>query len=683
MMNYERIETLLSIFIILMYCLAPVNAFEIFGHEIGGDDIGVAIAGAAVTAGIVAAVAITAPVSIPAAGIAAIALGCGIGGGILADLAYRKVTGKDDNGAVVTGGKDVSKDELINDTDVKNTLANLQAYSDAEAAKDLFALRQKLSSSLTTYDYESSGSLADVQVSIRGPSKVYGFTAFPLQVHIHASVPADPPENCVHINEVKVYILDDSGKKWWVNEWSGDVELRPKSDEYPDASEDLTLNFTLKTPDPYYGKAKLMATGTPNKKILDELLNANITKFEVVVEVNGYREVWRWEYVYDDEGHIIDKKAEHVEDIPINAELKSLSAYNHLQNGKYYISGTTGSLPAKFAGERQYTAYAEWANGATSLLVTRCWATPVHVFDSTADYKFAIIANLDYMKPIEASIFDDYRMVVFRTFSDGTAAIASQVPGSFGDMSVLNQVGSSLYYKHDNKTVGYDTYFVLYATLHVKDDGSIDEFPLWLVIKPQISVLINKDVVLSDKQTEEIAKIIDDGKVTEQEAQSLKNIADSAISQLKQKKYSAEALANKYANNPKAKEYAEKAAEYYQKAIDYLEDMKNSNDANEIAKYYKIAKNYEMVGDYYYDAAQKEYYGQHDQAEADIKNVEKLIEDTKQYEPSIWFSAGSTLGQVWQQFKSGLGLGAIPDWVLILVVVILVIGGAIIVLKLF
>ncbi len=591
-------------------------------------------------------------------------------------------THKDDNGAVVTGGKSVSKDELINDTDVKNTLANLQAYSDSEAAKDLFALRQKLSSSLITYDYETSGSLADIQVSVKGPSKVYGFTAFPLQVHIHASVPADPPENCVHITKVTAYVLDDSGRKWWVNTWSGDVELRPKSDEYPDASEDMTLNFTLKTPDQFYGKAKEMVTGTPNKKILDELLNANITKFEVVVEVNGYREVWRWEYEYDKEGHLIDKHAEHVKDIPINAKLVSLSAYKHLQNGKYYISGTIGSLPAKFAGERQYTAYAEWANGATSLLVTRCWATPVHLFDSTADYKFAIIANLDYMKPIEASIFDDYRMVVFRTFSDGTAAIASQVPGSFGDMSVLNQVGSSLYYKHDNKTVGYDTYFVLYAVLRPNDDGSIDEFPLWLVIKPQISVLINKDVVLSDKQTEEIAKIIDDGKVTEQEAQSLKNIADSAISQLKQKKYSAEQLANRYSSNSKAKEYAEKAVKYYDKAISYLEDMKNSKDADVIAKDYKIAKNYEMVGDYYYDAAQKEFYGQHDQADADVKNAEKIVEDTKQYEPSVWFSAGSTLGQIWQQFKSGLGIGWIPDWVLIIVIVILVIGVAIILLRL-
>jgi hypothetical protein len=342
-----------------------------------------------------------------------------------------------------------------------------------------------------------------------------------------------------------------------------------------------------------------------------------------------------------------------------------------------------GSLPAKFAGERQYTAYAEWVNGGTSNFVARCWATPVHLFDSTADYKFAIVSQVDNMKPIPVTVSDDYRMVVFRIFSDGTAVIASQVPGSFGDMSLINQVGSSLYYKNDEKTISYDSYFVIYATMYVDDDGSIDNFPLWIVVKPQITVLENKDVVLGDKQTEEVANIIDDGEITESEMNALKSVADGAISSLKQKKYSAEQLVDKYSSNPKAKEYAEKAAELYGKAISYLEDMVASNDANTIAKDYKVAKNYEMSGDYYSDAAQKEFYGQHDQAEADIINAEKIIEDTQEYEPSMFFTAGSWFGEHWEEFKSGLGIENIPDWVLILVVVILIVGGAVIVLKLF
>ena len=670
-MMFER--RLISILLIISI-ISPANAISLGGYDVGWDDVGTAVVGAAV----IGAVVLAAPVELPVAAVA----GAAVIGGIAADQLYRSATGKDSNNAVTTGGETVTKDELINDTDIENKLANLQACSDADAAKDLFELRQQIASSLTTYDYQTGGSLADLQVSIKGPSKIYGFGTFPLQAHVHASVPSDPPENCLHVQSVKVYVLDDTGRSWWVNSWSGNLVLRPSSDEYPDATDDWTYNFTLKTPDPYIGKAKQMATGTPNKETLNELLNANTSKFEVVVEVKGYREVWRWEYIYDDDGHV-KKKAEHVNDIPINAKLNSLSAYNHLQNGKYYVSGTMGSLPAKFAGERQYTAYAEWVNGGTSNFVARCWATPVHLFDSTADYKFAIVSQVDNMKPIPVTVSDDYRMVVFRIFSDGTAVIASQVPGSFGDMSLINQVGSSLYYKNDEKTISYDSYFVIYATMYVDDDGSIDNFPLWIVVKPQITVLENKDVVLGDKQTEEVANIIDDGEITESEMNALKSVADGAISSLKQKKYSAEQLVDKYSSNPKAKEYAEKAAELYGKAISYLEDMVASNDANTIAKDYKVAKNYEMSGDYYSDAAQKEFYGQHDQAEADIINAEKIIEDTQEYEPSMFFTAGSWFGEHWEEFKSGLGIENIPDWVLILVVVILIVGGAVIVLKLF
>jgi hypothetical protein len=670
-MMFER--RLISILLIISI-ISPANAISLGGYDVGWDDVGTAVVGAAV----IGAVVLAAPVELPVAAVA----GAAVIGGIAADQLYRSATGKDSNNAVTTGGETVTKDELINDTDIENKLANLQACSDADAAKDLFELRQQIASSLTTYDYQTGGSLADLQVSIKGPSKIYGFGTFPLQAHVHASVPSDPPENCLHVQSVKVYVLDDTGRSWWVNSWSGNLVLRPSSDEYPDATDDWTYNFTLKTPDPYIGKAKQMATGTPNQETLNELLNANTSKFEVVVEVKGYREVWRWEYIYDDDGHV-QKKAEHVDNIPINAKLNSLSAYNHLQNGKYYVSGTMGSLPAKFAGERQYTAYAEWVNGGTSNFVARCWATPVHLFDSTADYKFAIVSQVDNMKPIPVTVSDDYRMVVFRIFSDGTAVIASQVPGSFGDMSLINQVGSSLYYKNDEKTISYDSYFVIYATMYVDDDGSIDNFPLWIVVKPQITVLENKDVVLGDKQTEEVANIIDDGEITESEMNALKSVADGAISSLKQKKYSAEQLVDKYSSNPKAKEYAEKAAELYGKAISYLEDMVASNDANTIAKDYKVAKNYEMSGDYYSDAAQKEFYGQHDQAEADIINAEKIIEDTQEYEPSMFFTAGSWFGEHWEEFKSGLGIENIPDWVLILVVVILIVGGAVIVLKLF
>jgi len=676
------------------------------GHDVGWDDVGTAVVGAAVAG----AVIIAAPIEVPALAVAGVA----IGGAMVADYAYRKITGKDStSSSVVTGGNTPTNSEL-NGSDVKNKLANVQSYSDAEAAKDLYQLRQQMSSSLTDYDIQTEGALTDIRVGIKGPQKIYGFSPFPLQVHIHAPSSTEPPQNCVHITSVKAYVVDDSGRTWYEDDWTGNLVLRSKSWWYPDAlGEDWDFNFTLKAPDPYYGKAKNFVQGTADYKTAEELLNANISKFKVVVDVQGYREVWRWDSEsttwkkLQNAGYIIDgthvynsqKKPigvfhesepgsddgviytpEFVKNVKLSTKASSLSAYNHLQNGRYFIGGTEGSLPARFGDEREFTAYGMYANGASSLIVARCWATPVHLFDSTADYKFAVIPNPSNMCPLNVSIIDDYKMVIFRGFDDGTWVIADQVPGSFGTMGdFINTVSSSLFYKHNNKTIGYNTYFVIYAVLKPhNDNGNVRELPIWMIVKPSITVLDNTEVVLGDKQTKEIESIINDGKITESEAKSLKNIADSAISSLKQKKYSAEQLENRYSSNQKAQEYAKKAVDCYDKAISYLEDMA-SNDASTIARDYKIAENYEMAGDYYYDAAQKEFYGQHDQAEADINNAEKIIDDTKQYEPSIWYSGGSQIHDIIMQIASGLG---IKEWqVYAVIIIVIVVLGLVLAIK--
>ncbi|WP_421078043.1 hypothetical protein Mjas_01540 [Methanothermococcus sp. Ax23] len=661
-----KFEKLSSIFLILMYIIAPAHAFELFGHEVNVDTgdvaslaVGAAVAGAAI---------VLAPVEVPALVVAGVA----IGGGIAANYIYRELTGKNSNdGAAVTDGKTPTTSDM-KDEDVINKLAEIRGFSNEKAAQDLFILRQDVASSLTTYDFESSGSLADIRLSLKGAGKIYGFSAFPTVINIYAPAAPDPSENKVHIQKITTYVKDiETGQTWWKQTWTGDQILR---------NSDYTWNFLLKTPDPYYGKAKAMATGTADRKTLEELLNAKVNKFEVCVEVEGYREVWAWVEITKtnpDGSTYISKEKRHIDDIPINAQYKSLSAWKHINNGKYYIRGTTGSLPAKFAFDRNYTAYAAWANGATSNIIGRVWATPVHLFDSTADYKYVFIGLPDNFKPIPATISDDFKMAAFRIQKDNTSYISSQSPVKFGDLSNINLAASSLYYKTDNNTVSFDSYALVYAT--------VNDLPLWCIIKPQVSVLSNQEVVLGDTQTNEILEIINDSKITDNEIQTLKNLVDSSITSLTEKKNSAISFSQKCKtyNRQTAASYADKASTYYEKAIEQLSKLKSTNDAAQIATSYKLSKNYEMIGDYYSDAAQKEFYGQSEQALADIENAQKLEELTKQYEPSMFFTAGSWLGDSWQSFKEGFGIGNIPDWVLILVVVIVIVGGAVIVLKLF
>jgi len=663
-MNPHR---LYSIFLIILLLSMPsVYAFQIPGTDIdiGADDVAVFLGAAAVTA----AVLITAPVSVPAAVIAGAAVVAGVGATWAYNTYVKGSEGENEN--KVTDGKIPTDKELVNDSEIKETFWSFYQDVEDEGLKDLLTLRQQLQSSLVRYDFDAKGSLADIRVSIKGPDKIYGFSAFPISINIYAPCPTDPKENKVHIQKISVYVKDvETGRIWWRQSWSGDVILRNK---------DHTWYFILKAPDLYYGKVKSMINGTANKKILDELLNAEIPKYEICVEIYGYREVWVWKTIKDENGH--NKKVlEHERDDPINVKLISLSAWLHENSGIYEINGAEGSLPIKFANMREYTTYKMKANGAISNLILRIWATPTHVIGSTADYKLCFIANPNYFDPLKPTIIDDVAIITFRTQYDGSTAIASQVKDSFGDLGTINMIATSMHYKASGNTTAFDTYVVMYAVVKTEDEN----LPIWLVAKPAITVLSNREVVLADERVKEIASILKKENITEEDIKQIKQVASTMISGLKSKEYAALSLKSRCANNKDAKKYAELAITYYNKALKALELVQATDDPNQIATQIKLAKNYEMIADYYTDAAEKVLYGHKEQAEINVRNAQKIIEVTKKYEPTIWFKAGSYLGDAWQSFKEGFGIGDVPDWVLILIVIIFVVGVAIIVLKFF
>jgi len=683
------LKRLISV-LLLISIISPANAISIGKYDFGWDDASV---GAGVATVVVAgAILISAPVAVPT--LAA----CAVAAGAVAAAGYCIADADADADVAATGGEQVSNLSTASYNREKKLLAGYTIYSQQAAANDTVRIRQKLTSHLTSYETQNSGSITDVDVSLKGADKIHGFSVFPIQIDLKESVPGSlPQQSHVDINSIKVYIVDEDGRKWSEKTFNRKLTFRdsnayldePDGNEQYDEGEYLTrylLNMTLKTPDQYIGKARLASQGSANAEHLEELVNANVKKFQIVVEFSGQAVLYKWEHHVerDDNGNAIKDwwDAEYDQKVPVNLKMSSLSAWNHISNGKYVIDGVSGSLPTSYSDKEELVPYKTYTNGAVSNIIGRCWVSPCHVFESSAQYKFVFLGEPDNLQPVPMSISDDYAALPLKIRSDGSGLLGGQpskgsigeIGGAFDDGAIL-----SLYYTKSNDTVGYRAYMVIYAT--AEDEHGSE--PIWLILKPDITVLDNTRLAGSDDRLKEIDNLLDDGKVSTEDIQQIQQKCDIMVNELQNKKASLESSLDKYQSNDKAYDDAKTALDCYDKAIDNLKDVKSSANANEIRTGLYLSQNYEMEGDYYRQAAEYRLVGMDEQASSLEKQGSVLHEDSKQYEPSIWFGAGSVLGDAWQQFKSGFGIGNIPDWVLILVVVILIVGGAVIVLKLF
>ncbi|MBA2851184.1 tetratricopeptide (TPR) repeat protein [Methanococcus maripaludis] len=668
-----------SIFCIFLVAALPsASAFDVLGHDLnaGWDDVaalgigGVALGAVAVTAG--------APILVAA--------GVGIGGAIVVDYAYRWATGKDaedDRGAVTGAAKtNVSDEEYMNGSYIYEELAGYRQYSEEAAAKDIAEIKDKLESGIGTYSFKTTGTLSDVSVSMKGPDKIYGFSAFPVQLDFDEALTGSE-SSYVMIESVKIYLVDSDGVKWNERTYSDDIKLQEESNDYPEAIEEYILNFTMKAPDPYIGKAKSMITNAPDREILQELINAEVKQFELVVEIEGYAKLYKKEsgYKIDAETGLEVWKTweEYDKTITIDTKLTSLEAWDRIHNGAYYVDGADGSLPTKFVNEVTPIAYSSYANGATSNIIGRAWASPVHCYNSSAQYKFILVGQPENLEPVSVTIEDDYRALVLKLRDDGVATIASETPGNFHDMAVHNGVTTSLNYLKDDSTEAFETYFLVIADV---DDDIDSALPVWSLIQPRISVIDNVKYSLSEEFKEEILELLSDGSVSDTDSERITEIIEISENSLKEKQYVAESESGKYEDNEKARNAISNSLKDYEKAFEYYEKAKNTDDPEEVKVYTYLAGDiYEPAGDYWREAAEKYNLGLDDQGDALASNAEKLESLAAEYEPSLWFSAGSTISELWNEFKSGFGIGDVPDTVLIIVVVIVLVCGAAIIIK--
>ncbi|NJE48412.1 hypothetical protein [Thermococcus sp. 9N3] len=530
--------------------------------------------------------------------------------------------------------KNVTKQELEDNTAVINALAsNLTKEADAAAIKDLQILQAKLKSKLIEYSIEESNGTGDfASFELRGPESIYGFSAFPIQIDLLPRGTKDVKDP-ICLTTVKVYVKDTvTGDIKWTRVWNyaKDSNCIDPGDEDKDNNPSSAWSFEtiLKGPDDNLGDLMSVMYGNADNATIAKLFSAKPDKFEIVVEVDGYRKIY---YYADGEWHF-----DH--DEPIHARWQSLSAWKHVGGGTYPLGGFGGSLPVDAKDTQaamSFTRYNILFAGAASNLLTVVYGNPVNILDATTNFKFVFQGNPGYFDPMSPAIIDEARIVVYRILKDGRWELAESQPvdgpATLGDIASGKKLYISVTYHNAPDVVTYRAFLALKADVE-RDEGT--KIPIWILVEPNIAVIPPNRVVTLDQYITEIGDIVSDKVITAEEATKLKTMSKTIIEGLKSKIKDAEAWKAKGDAEGKkdVSNYASLAIKHYNKAIEYAEKMGTVDDTNDLLRFAEIEKEEEMAGDYYLQAAQAAYYGQTEQAKALAENAKKLDENAKQYE---------------------------------------------------
>ncbi|MEO2152567.1 MAG: hypothetical protein ABGW50_07910, partial [Thermococcus sp.] len=190
-----------------------------------------------------------------------------------------------DNTAVYTQAQNATTDDLTKDTDTLQNTAKALDDTQQAAYKQIAELNAVLRSDLTKYDISETGATGDLWAEVYAPQKVYGFSAFPVQVKLYTKE-SNIPFSVVHIRSVKVYLKEEnSSVPLWTRTWdygAGSEGLN---------GEDVVYSTVLKVPDPYQYQVKQMVnSGQVNKGLIMEIFNNASTKaWEIFVDIDAYR----------------------------------------------------------------------------------------------------------------------------------------------------------------------------------------------------------------------------------------------------------------------------------------------------------------------------------------------------------------------------------------------------------
>ncbi|NJD99526.1 hypothetical protein E3E26_06975 [Thermococcus sp. LS1] len=589
---------------------------------------------------------------------------------------YLGSSGSDSGGGSETVSNYANTSDTTNDADTLRQIANAIDDANQEAYKKIAELNAMLRSDLTKYDITEEGATGDLWVEVYGPEKVYGFSAFPVQVKLYTKE-SNIPFSYVHIRSISIYIKEENStvelwKRIWDYGINGSEGLNGESAVY---------STILKVPDPLaYQVQSIITTGAVSKDVLESVFNTSTKSWEIYVDVDAYREVWQSDPSLSDQQECENAGGKwdsdtgtcyvFVRNADIDYHVQTTSAWKHVTRANDVAllnEGFYSSLPVKFLASdaaSKWSLYQEQFAGAVSNFIILTYANPVHVMGSTADYKFYIAPNPGYFEPLKVNYTDDFRFLTVRVYKDGHWEVADSIFGNLGTLTDSTAVEKLLNakYTEDPDALTYKVFGMAYFEIH-RDDGIT--IPVWLVAKPEVSIIQNTRVVLDDTQIEQLTALVDDKEISEADLEQIRQTAQAWIDGINEKIANAKALKAKAegVNNDKAAEYAGKAIDAYEEAISALQKLMQTDDYQMFLNWLNVAKKYEQAGDMYTNAAEKALYGEYEQAELDAKMAEDLIDLADSYKPGFSFFGGDLpFGLTWMDIIV-LIIAAIVAWV--------------------
>ncbi|KUH33898.1 hypothetical protein APY94_03985 [Thermococcus celericrescens] len=582
--------------------------------------------------------------------LAAFAAGAGIG--------YYHAKGGEKKGTAVgeDANKNATRKDILNGTDYAEWL-KLSTKAQQEAYVQLAKYTQQLMSDFVSYDYQQQGSLGDLKVQVYGPDKVYGFSAFPVQIKITVDK-KKPDWAYLHLHSVKVYVINtETGQKIWTRtwSWSGDDVPLLNGDEF-------VLGTVLKVPDDYaYMVRDAVYSGNFNRAVYHNLTNAVVPRFEIGVEIDAQREMWEWktadsqeecnnlaggkEHVYDSNSSTCYILTDMV-DTDVTGE--TTSAYMHTsgvpdfgQWGNLTASAPKSMLNSEYV--EMYQIFQQRLYGALSNFEVISMATPIHVMDSTANWKFIFEAVPDYFDPLtkingKLPVFgDDFRIAVARIIKGGqTWEIAYTKSTKMTDFTTSYELGLPVKYTSTNDTIDYVVAGLAYLEL-TRDDGT--KIPIWYMVVPKVSVQENIEVAFKDSRIRPLVELTNKSQVSDADIQAAQQLVDTIKQELEKKKLQADELRAKAEtmNIPEGIEYAKRAKDAYEnseRGLDkYLEEVKKGKDGKWALNWLNYARKMEDAGDFWLNAAIKITNGLKEQAEWNAEQAQNIEGLAKQYEP--------------------------------------------------
>lgn len=556
--------------------------------------------------------------------------------------------------------KNATTEDVVNGKDYEEWL-KLSKEAQQEAYKQLAKYTQMLMSDFVSYDYQQSGSLGDLKVQVYGPDKIYGFSAFPVQIKITVAK-KNPDWAYLHLYSVKVYVINsETGQKIWTRTWSWSGNNTPLLN-----GNEFVLGTVLKVPDDYaYMVRNAVYSGTFNKAMYHNLTNAVVPRFEIGVEVQAQREMWEWktadsqeecdnlagsrEHVYDSSSSTCYILTDMV-DTDVTGE--TTSAYMHTSGVPDFgqFGNLTASAPKSLLNSEyvdMYQIFQQRLYGALSNFEVISMATPIHVMDSTANWKFIFEAVPEYFDPLtkvngKAPIFgDDFRILVARVIKGGQDwEIAYTKSTKMTDFTTSYELGLPVKYTATNDTIDYVVAGLAYLEL-TREDGTT--IPIWYMVVPKVSVQENIEVALTDARLKPLVAVTNKTEVTEADIQAAQQMVDTIKQSLEKKKLQADELRTKAEtmNIPEGIEYAKRAKEAYEKSekgLDkYLEEVKKGKDGKWALNWLNYARKMEDAGDFWLNAAIKATNGLKEQAEWNAEQAQNIEALAKEYEPHFDF----------------------------------------------